>query len=49
MKTNLKLLLILVALIGAVFLFIDRMVCNNWTYHDYKAGIERRFLCPWQH
>jgi hypothetical protein len=48
MNTNLKLLLLLLILIGLVFLFIDRVVCNNWTYHDYKAGIERRFICSWQ-
>ncbi len=45
---NLKLLAALLGGLLLVFLFIDRVVCNNWTYHDYKAGFERRFICSWQ-
>ncbi|CAM8650333.1 MAG: hypothetical protein ACK5F1_01360 [Burkholderiales bacterium] len=48
MSNNVKLVLLLVAGLAAVFLFIDQVVCNRWSYHDYAAGIDRRFICPWQ-
>jgi hypothetical protein len=24
------------------------VVCEGMTYHDYAAGIDRRFNCPWK-
>jgi len=24
------------------------VVCEGMSYHDYAAGIDRRFQCPWK-
>ncbi len=41
------LLWLLVLALGAA-VFVDRVVCEGMTYHDYAAGIDRRFHCPWK-
>jgi hypothetical protein len=45
---NKRLLLGLVLAVLLLSAFVDRVVCNNWTYHDYAAGFDRRFTCAWQ-
>jgi hypothetical protein len=42
--------LILALLLAALGLglFIDRVVCGGMTYHDYAAGNDKRFNCPWK-
>lgn len=34
-------------LLGLLWL-IDRGICNQWVYHDYAAGIDRRLECFWK-
>jgi hypothetical protein len=46
MSRRMLLLLLLAALCAAAF--VDQVVCEGMTYHDYAAGIDRRFNCPWK-
>jgi hypothetical protein len=46
MSRRMLLLLLLAALCAAAF--VDQVVCEGMTYHDYAAGIDRRFQCPWK-
>lgn len=48
MNASIKLLIVALVLFLAVFLLIDQLVCNNWIYHDYAAGIDRRVSCYWK-
>ncbi len=46
MSRRMLLWLLLAALCAAAF--VDQMVCEGMSYHDYAAGIDRRFQCPWK-
>ncbi len=43
-----KLFILLIFGFIALYFLIDNTVCNGMSYHDYAAGIDRRFSCPWQ-
>ena len=44
MKIKIFLILSLISL----FIFINEKVCKDMRYHDYAAGIDRSFNCPWK-
>jgi hypothetical protein len=48
MNASMKWLLAALILCLTVFLAIDQLVCNQWIYHDYAAGIDRRLSCFWK-
>jgi len=42
-----KALVFLLFVIG-LYVMLDTTVCNVMHYHDYAAGIDRSFHCPWK-
>jgi len=48
MNASMKWLFAALILCLTVFLTIDQLVCNQWIYHDYAAGIDRRLSCFWK-
>ncbi|WP_215309385.1 hypothetical protein [Polynucleobacter sp. Adler-ghost] len=47
MKHVYKYLLSALAVLGLA-LFIDQGICNQWVYHDYAAGMDRKLSCFWR-
>ena len=41
--------LVFLSILGlGIYTLLNLTVCNGMKYHDYAAGIDRTFSCPWK-
>ena len=47
-ELKLKKALVFLLFVVGLYVMLDTTVCNGMRYHDYAAGIDRSFHCPWK-
>ena len=43
-----KWLISFLVILVCLFFVVDAWICNQWVYHDFAAGIDRRLSCFWK-